>query len=136
MKTFDEIKINDSGSLNKKITSELVERFAEFSGDHNPIHLDEDFAKKSRFGARIAHGALLNAFFSTTFATQHPGSGSIYVSQDIRYMKPVYLGDQLQFTVTVTDKNEAKKMLTYACEVKNQNDILVAKGQALLYLPE
>ena len=93
MAKIDELKVGQSATYERTVTETDIAQFAELSGDHNPVHLDEAFAAKTLFKGRIAHGMLSAAFISTTVGTKLPGYGSIYVSQNLRFRAPVRIGD-------------------------------------------
>ncbi len=121
-------KIGDTASFSKTISDADIQAFADVSGDHNPLHLDEEFAKTTRFGRRIAHGMLSASLLSSTIANQLPGS--IYLSQTLRFVSPVYLGDTITTRVTVTAIREDKPILTLETICENQNLEVVVKGEA------
>ena len=106
-----------------------------FSGDNNPVHMSNEYAKKSRFKKRIAHGLLSAGFFSALFGTRLPGAGCVYVSQNLEFKRPVYLGDRVTATITVTkvDKKNKRVYFRTFCMVKNK---IVIDGQATLFIPE
>jgi 3-hydroxybutyryl-CoA dehydratase len=83
-----------------KITEEMVNTFAELTGDKNPIHLNEDYAKTTKFGKRIVHGMLVSSFISKIIAMDYPGNGSIYVKQDLNFLHPCFIGDELKYVIT------------------------------------
>ncbi len=87
------IKVGDSASISKTITDGDIQAFADVTGDHNPIHLDDEYAAKTRFGSRIAHGMLSAALISAVLANELPGAGSVYLSQTLKFVKPVFPGD-------------------------------------------
>ena len=91
--SFEQIKIDMSVSYSQTITDADVKSFAGISGDHNPIHVDDEYASKSRYKKRIAHGLISGSFFSALFGTKLPGPGCVYVQQTFNFKKPVYLGD-------------------------------------------
>lgn len=131
---IDEIEIGMTASLSQIITDEDVRKFAGLSGDNNPVHLDEDYAEKSRYKKRIAHGLLSAGFFSALFGTRLPGKGCVYVSQNLNFKRPVYLGDTVTAIVTVIEINVEKKRVFFEtiCTVKNKT---VIDGSAELYIP-
>lgn len=98
-----------SVSYSQTITDADVKAFAGISGDRNPVHLDEQYAEDSRYKKRIAHGMLSASFFSALFGTKIPGEGCVYVSQSLRFKRPVYLGDTVIATVIVTKVDLEKK---------------------------
>lgn len=132
--SIDEIVIGMSASYSQTITDADVKQFAGMSGDNNPVHMDEEYADKSRFKKRIAHGLLSASFFSALFGTKLPGKGCVYVSQNLNFKKPVYLGDTVIATVIVTSINISKQRVFFdtVCTVKNKK---VIDGTAELYIP-
>ena len=133
--TFDEIAIGDTTTYTRLITNQEVEAFAAISGDHNPLHLDPEYAATTAFGECIAHGMLTGALISAAIAMQLPGPGSVYLSQNIQFRAPVMLGDTLTVTLTVTDKHAKRPWVTLQCEVANREGKAVAKGEALVAVP-
>ena len=129
-----EIKVGMSASLTHAITDEDVRKFADLSGDYNPVHLDEKYAEQSRYKKRIAHGLLSAGFFSALFGTKLPGRGCVYVSQNLAFKRPVYLDDLVVATVTVTSIDIEKKRVFFetVCTVNNKK---VIDGSAELYIP-
>lgn len=132
---FDEISVGDSASHTRLITHREVEAFAVVSGDHNPLHLDPEYAANTDFGEVIAHGMLTGALISATIAMQLPGPGSVYLGQSIQFRAPVFLGDTLTVALTVTDKHAKRPWVTLACVVTNQDDKTVARGDAQVQAP-
>ncbi len=132
--SIDEISVGMSVSYSQTITDADVKQFAGISGDNNPVHMDDIYAENSRYKKRIAHGLLSASFFSSLFGTRLPGKGCVYVSQNLNFKKPVYLGDTVTATVTVTDINTEKKRVFFetVCMVKNKK---VIDGSAELYIP-
>lgn len=117
--SVDEMEVGQSASMRKTVTEADVILFAGITGDFNPAHIDEEYAKASMFKARIAHGMLSAGFISATLAMKLPGPGSIYLSQNMKFKAPVKIGDTVQTTVTVTEINIAKKIvkLNTVCSV-------------------
>jgi len=112
------------------ITEELVKNYADLIGDRNPIHLDEEYAKTTIFKKRIAHGMLVSSFISNIIANNFPGKGSIYLSQDLKFLKPCYLGDKLQYIIKQVDKVNSKFYLS--TRVYNQTKDLILDGSAVI----
>ena len=112
-----------------KITESLVNEYANLINDHNPIHLDENYAKSTPFKSRIAHGLLVSSFISSIIANDYPGKGSIYLSQNLKFIKPCYLGDELKYIVKLNKKENSKFYLT--TNVYN-TDGLILEGSALV----
>lgn len=124
------LKIGDTASISKKITDEDVRKFAEVTGDHNPVHLDEAFASNTRFGRRIVHGMFGASLISAVLGTELPGSGSIYLSQTLQFLGPVYLDDVLTARLTVTKVREDKSIVTLETVCENQRGEMVIRGEA------
>lgn len=133
--TFDEIAIGDTAQYTRLVTEREIQLFAAVSGDHNPVHLDPEYAGKTQFGECIAHGMLTGAFISAAIAMQLPGPGTIYLGQNLQFRAPVTLGDTVTVNLTVIDKHESKPWVTIDCKVVNQNDVTVAKGEAKVMAP-
>ena len=123
-------KIGDSASISKTITDRDIQAFAEVTGDHNPIHLDDEYAAKTRFGSRIAHGMLSASLISSVLANKLPGPGSVYLSQTLKFVKPVLPGDSVTATVTVTGIRDDKPIITLETVCVNQHNEPVLKGEA------
>ena len=135
MYKLEDIKIGMSESYSQTITDADVKDFSGISGDKNPVHMDEIYAKESRFGKRIAHGMLSSSFFSALFGTKLPGQGCVYVAQSLKFRKPVYIGDTVTATVEVTSIDIDKRRVffdTY-CRVGKSK---VITGIAEIYIPE
>ncbi len=132
---YDELDIGTSATFSKTLTEEDLILFAKVSGDMNPIHLDEEFAKGSMFKERIGHGMWTGAVISATLATVIPGPGTIYLSQNIQFKRPVRLNDEVTVTLTVTDKKDKNKQVTLDCIVNNQKGTTVAIGEAKVIAP-
>lgn len=117
------------------ITSELIFKFSEVTGDQNPIHLDETYASQTRFGRRIAHGMLLGGFISAVFAEDIPGPGAVYLSQTFKFTAPAYIGDTVTAKVEAIAIREGKPLVTFRTTCRNQADELLLEGEAVLLLP-
>lgn len=131
---LEDLHIGMSRSITKAITFDMIEKFAEVSEDRNPIHLDEAAGKASIFGDRIAHGMLSASLFSALLGERLPGHGTIYMSQSLRFMAPVKIGDEVTATVTVSDILAERKRVTLSCEAK-VGDTLVITGEAMVLAP-
>ncbi|MBS0002522.1 MAG: bifunctional enoyl-CoA hydratase/phosphate acetyltransferase [Thioalkalivibrio sp.] len=134
-RTYDEIEVGDTATLERRLTMEDVKLFAVMSGDVNPAHVDEDFAKSSRFQEIIAHGMWGGALISTLLGTELPGPGTIYLGQTLRFKNPVVLGDILTVTVEATEKDDAKKRIRFHCLCQNQDGETVIEGDADVLAP-
>lgn len=133
--TIDEIHIGDTASYSRLVTEREVELFAAVSGDHNPVHLDPEYAATTQFGECIAHGMLTGAFISAAIAMELPGPGTIYLGQNIQFRAPVLLGDTLTVELEVTEKHASKPWLTLSTNVVNQDGKTVARGEASVMAP-
>src|SRR6476620_6990480 len=129
-----ELKIGDTFSTTREITDELIRPFAELSGDHNPIHLDEEFAKQTRFGRRIAHGMLSGAFISAVPGYEFKERKIVYLSQTMKFTAPAYLGDTITTTATVAKIREDKLIVTLETICTNQNGEATVKGEAVVMI--
>ncbi|MGL6166854.1 MAG: MaoC family dehydratase [Fusobacteriaceae bacterium] len=129
---FEELKIGMSESVTKQITAKDVEMFAEISLDKNPVHIDEEYASKSIFKTRIAHGILTSGLISAVLGTKLPGEGSIYLSQELKFMAPVFLGDTITATVEVAELITEKKRVVMTTTCTNQDGKNVIVGKAVL----
>jgi 3-hydroxybutyryl-CoA dehydratase len=127
---FEEISVGDSASFSKTIGESDIYNFAGVSGDFNPIHVDREFAANTRFGQRIAHGILTASLVSTVIGTALPGKNALYLSQEIKFVAPVFIGDTLTAKVTVLEKNEEKRTLLLDTTVTKQDGKPVLKGSA------
>ncbi len=125
-----ELKIGDTFSTDRLVTDELVRKFAEVSGDYNPIHLDEDFARTTRFGKRIAHGMLSGAFISAVLGNEFKERNIVYLSQTMKFTAPVFLGDTVTATATVSNIREDRGIVTLETMCTNQNGETRVKGEA------
>lgn len=128
--SYSEIQIGQKAELVRTVTEDDIKKFADVSGDRNPIHLDEEFAKKTFFQGRIAHGMLSVAFISTVLASKLPGPGSIYLKQEIIFKKPVRIGDTITVAVEVIDKDDEKERVILKTTCINQDNELVVDGKA------
>lgn len=131
---IEEITPGMSASMSHLITEEDVRKFSDVSGDHNPVHLDEEYAKQSRYGRRIAHGLFSASFFSGLFGTKLPGRGCVYAAQNLKFRRPVYIGDTVVATVTVLSVDLTKKRVLFStvCSVNGKEVIL---GNAEIFIP-
>jgi len=114
----------------RTITDDDIVRFAEVSGDRNPVHLDEEYAARSPFGQRIAHGFLVGSLISAAIGMDLPGPGSIYLGQTLKFVAPVHIGDTVTVSVEVIKVREDKRLITLRTDCTNQNGTLVITGEA------
>jgi len=122
--------VGDSAEVTKIIDEADIQAFAEVTGDHNPIHLDDEFAKTTRFGRRIAHGMLSASLISAVLANKLPGEGSIYLGQTLQFVAPVFSGDEITARVTVKEIREDKPIVKLETICVNQREEIVIRGEA------
>lgn len=134
-RTFDEIQVADAASLTRTLTEKDIQVFAIMSGDINPAHVDVEYAQSDMFHKIIGHGMWGGALISTVLGTQLPGPGTIYISQTLRFKKPVAIGDTLTVSVVVTEKKPDKNRVIFSCECRNQKEDIVMEGQAEVIAP-
>lgn len=125
-------QIGERASFAKTVTESDVTTFAGLIGDFNPIHVDAEYARKSRFGRRVAHGMFTGGLISAVLGNKLPGPGSIYLSQQIEFLAPVFIGDTITATVEVTSWRQDKRILTLKTDCYNQEQKQVVTGQAVL----
>lgn len=131
------IHIGDQFAVTRTISDELIRSFAELSGDHNPIHLDEEFASNTRFGRRIAHGMLSGALISSVLGNKFAQESIVYLSQTMRFVAPVFVGDTITVTATVASIREDKPIVTVTTVCSNQNGETTMTGEAaVMFLDE
>lgn len=128
---YSELQVGDSNSFEKTITSADVLLFAAVSGDCNPMHTNEEYAKKSSFGGRIAHGALVSGLISTALTNAFPTS--IYISQSVNFLAPVHIGDTVRAVVTCKEKL-GKGRVRMQTDCFNQDGVKVVEGEAVTRL--
>ncbi len=129
--SFESLKLGMTSDVSKVITELDIANFAQVSGDFNPVHMNEEYAKTTMFAGRIAHGMLSASFISTVLGTKLPGSGSIYLSQTLKFKAPVRIGDLVTARVEIIDIVQEKRIVTLktVCTVKDQ---VVIDGEATL----
>lgn len=133
--TYDEIKLGQTASYSKTVDEYSVKLFAVASGDANPVHLDAEYAADTMFKQRIAHGMFSGALISAAIAMELPGPGSIYISQELSFRAPVFLGDTITVNLEIIDKIDNKKFVKLRTNATNQNGKVVVKGEALVLPP-
>ena len=131
---FEDLSEGQSAELTRVASAAVVEAFAELTGDVNPVHLDEAYARTTSFGQRIAHGVLGAAYISAVIGTRLPGPGAVFLKQSLRFRRPVHVGDTVTARVTVSElhRGRAHVTLATACEV---NGKVVLDGEALVMVP-
>jgi len=129
MKNYNDIKLNSKIVYQRKISEQDIIKYAELTGDKNPIHVNKEYAQTSYFGDIICHGTFLDGIISTGLAQKLPGPGTILLSLEIKYISPIKIDDILEIMLEIADKNEIKKTIIVAFKVHNQKSELVALGQ-------
>jgi 3-hydroxybutyryl-CoA dehydratase len=131
---LEDLSVGMTDAYEHVVTDADVIQFADISGDHNPVHLDEAYARTTRFKGRIVHGILSASFLSTAIASRLPGPGTIYLTQNLSFRAPVRIGDKVEARVTVTEiiRDKARVVLKTVCRV---GDTVVIDGDALVMVP-
>ncbi len=136
LKTIDTIHVGDSATFSKTISESDVYMYAGISGDFNPAHINAVEAEKGIFKERIAHGMLTASFISTVLGTSLPGPGTIYLSQELSFKRPVKFGDTIEAKVEVIEKIEEKNRLVLRTTCTNQHGDIVIDGKAMVMPPK
>jgi 3-hydroxybutyryl-CoA dehydratase len=128
--------VGDSAEITKTIEQGDIEAFADVTGDHNPVHVDEAFAQQTRFGRRIAHGMLSASLISSVLANHLPGAGSVYLGQTLQFVAPVFPGDEVTARVTVTEVREGRPIVKLETVCVNQRGETVIRGEATVLVSD
>jgi 3-hydroxybutyryl-CoA dehydratase len=131
---FEDVAVGMRESFAKQVTSSDIVGFADLSGDRNPIHLSDEYAKQTPFGGRIAHGIYTASFISALIATRLPGPGAIYISQTLRFLAPVRIDDAVETSVEIVELIEKGRRAKLRCECK-VGDKVVLEGEAEVKIP-
>jgi phosphate acetyltransferase/phosphate butyryltransferase len=134
-RTFDEIRVGDSAGLVRTLTKDDISIFAAMSGDVNPAHVDEEYARSDLFHKIVAHGMWGGSLISTVLGTKLPGPGAIYLGQTLSFRRPVALGDRITVTVTVRAKDPERHRVTFDCSCTNEKGEVVIAGTAEVIAP-
>ena len=126
------VEVGQKASFTKTITETDVVLFAGSTGDMNPFHIDEEFARRARFGKRIAHGMLVTGLISAVLGMKLPGPGTIYLRQELDFRHPVYIGDTVTAVAEVLHVREDKPIVTLSTNCYNQDEKLVIEGKAVV----
>ncbi len=124
------LSVGDTAEITRTIAQSDIEAFAEVTGDRNPVHLDDEFAKTTRFGRRIAHGMLTASLISSVLANHLPGEGSVYLGQTLQFVAPVFPGDEVTARVTVVEVRENRPIVKLETVCVNQRGETVIRGEA------
>lgn len=131
---IEDLEVGMSRSISKIIGDKEIEMFAELSTDHNPVHLDDEYAKDTMFKGRIAHGMLTAGLISAVIGERLPGHGTVYMKQDLKFLAPVRPGAEVVAVVSVVAIDTAKRRVTLDCQCL-VGDTVVLKGEALVLAP-
>jgi 3-hydroxybutyryl-CoA dehydratase len=134
--TITELRIGDTAEFSKTISESDIYTYAGITGDLNPAHIDEEYAKKTFFKTRIAHGMLLAGFISAVVGTKLPGPGTVYVKQELDFLAPVHIGDTITARVEVSEIIKEKNRVRMHTLCINQNGDAVLNGEALVSPPK
>jgi len=133
---FEDIHVGAQATLRKKFTVGDIDAFARLSGDFNPLHVDDEFISRTRFHRRVVHGILLAASVSSLVGMHLPGPGALWLEQNFEFLVPVLVDDEVEFQLQVQHKSEATRTIVIHVESKNQQGILVMKGQGKVMVLE
>ena len=126
------LQVGDTATMSQTITDETIRNFADVTGDYNPVHLDDEYAKGTRFGRRIAHGMLGASLISALLANKLPGGGTVYLGQSLRFLAPAFPGDTLTAQVTVTKIRDDKPIVTLETICTNERGERLIEGEAVV----
>ncbi|MGQ4911530.1 MAG: MaoC family dehydratase [Candidatus Thorarchaeota archaeon] len=129
---YSDLRIGQSAEVVHTITESDIQTFGDLSGDYNPLHFDEEWASKTIFEGRIAHGLLTATFLSTAIGMKLPGPGAIYMSQSMKFLGPVRIGDTIVARVEIVSMNDERRRVTLRTTCTNQNGEIVLDGEALV----
>jgi len=135
-KSIDELEIGMSAEQSKTITETDVMLYAGITGDFNPVHINEEYAKTTRFGGRIAHGGLAEVLIAPVIGMKLPGPGTIALERTVRFKAPVHFGDTITAKATVAEKIPEKNIVVLKCEWRNQRGELVMEGTVKVLPPK
>ena len=134
--TFDSINIGINHEFKITITEKIVSDFSVISGDFNPLHMDENYAAKTKFKKRICHGMLLASFFSRLVGMYLPGESALYFSQSLNFISPCFINDKIVVKGEIIDKNHSTKIITVKTSIINQKNELILDGEAKVMITD
>ena len=135
-KSIDQIKVGDTAEFAKTVTETDIYLYAGITGDFNPAHVNEVYAKNTFFKTRIAHGMLTAGFISAIIANQLPGPGTIYLKQDLSFLAPVHIGDTITGRVEILELIPEKNRVRIKTTCSNQDGVIVISGEGLVSPPK
>ena len=133
---FDEIMLGTKTKFAIQINESIINEFAKISGDNTPLHMDEQYASKTKFGKRVCHGMLLASFFSRLIGMHMPGKNALYFSQTLNFQTPCFVGDLVTIEGEVIDKSQSTKIITVKTTAYNQADKCLVDGIAKVIVRE
>lgn len=131
---YEDLKVGQSATMEKKVTEDDIQAFGKATGDMNPVHFDEEYAKKTLFKGRVAHGVLSIGFISAVLGMKLPGEGTIFVSATVEFKAPVRIGDTVVTTGTVKEIGERRRVVMDCLCTVNGNPVVV--GEAVVMAPK
>lgn len=131
---IEDVKIGDYAEITKTMSLDMVKSFAIISEDFNPVHLDADYASKSRYKAQIVHGLMATSLFSGLFGTKLPGEGCVYKAQNIRFKRPIFIGDEVTARIEVVNVEAGKKLLSFKTQCFVNGKVMI-DGESEIFLP-
>ncbi len=132
---FEDLELGMRARMSRTVSAADIASFAAVSGDHNPVHVDADYAAGTMFGERISHGMLTASYISAVFGMKLPGPGAIYVSQTLNFRRPVKIGDEIETIVEIYDLWPEKHRARFTCQCVNTAGKTVLEGEAILLIP-
>ncbi|MBY8997112.1 MAG: MaoC family dehydratase [Candidatus Thorarchaeota archaeon] len=129
---YSDLSIGQSAEVTHTVTEEDIKTFGDLSGDYNPLHFDEEWAKTTMFKGRIAHGLLTAAYISTAIGMKLPGPGTIYMGQSMKFLGPARIGDTITARVEIIDLNDENERITLKTMCTNQDGKLILDGEAMI----
>ena len=127
-------KVGQKKEIIKSVQKEDVQKFADVSGDWNPLHLDEEYAKNTLFGKCIVHGMLSASYISAILGTDFPGEGTIYLGQNLKFLNPIYIGEEIEISIEIISIDE-KNRAVIKTDVRCSDGKLAIEGEAMVKLP-
>ena len=132
---LDNLHVGQKAEFTETITESMIQEFAKLSGDYNPHHIDEEYAKKTKYEKRICHGMLLASLFSKLTAMYLPGQGSLYISQTLNFISPAFIDDIVTASGEITKISSSTGIIRVKTEITNMNNNLLVSGEAKVLIP-
>ena len=132
---LDNLHVGQKAEFTETITESMIQEFAKLSGDYNPHHIDEEYAKKTKYEKRICHGMLLASLFSKLTAMYLPGQGSLYISQTLNFVSPAFIDDIVTESGEITKISSSTGIVRVKTEITNMNNNLLVSGEAKVLIP-